>query len=254
MNIEVVINNYGNYIYKYALKLTCDPHKAEDITQETFISAWKNEDKINNEEAMKKWLQKVCFNHFLMDYRKNRKNDHQTVESIEELEQEGELLEANDAGPEEEVLVDDTIRGIQNGCFYAMVRKLSINQRIAFSLVDMFGLGISDVAELLEISDNATKALLHRARTNLEQFFEDHCNLLDAKNPCSCQSWINFRTDHEKNVKATQEVFSANTSYAPEKHIDDTIRGKIRFLYTHMPDSRPDEQWFRNVVSSLKNE
>ena len=252
MCIEELINDYGQSIYRYALKLTCDPHRAEDIMQETFISAWKNMDSIADERAIKKWLQKVCLNHFLMYYRKSKKDSEQIVESIEELEKEGRVLISMEAGPEEEVLVDDAIREIQNGCFYAMVRKLSLNQRIAFSLVDMFGLSIADVAELLELSQNATKALLHRARTNLGQFFSGHCNLLDAKNPCSCQSWINFSTNREKNIEAAQEVFHPNKYYDDKKQIDESVRGKIHFLYAHMPEYQPDEQWFQNVLISLK--
>ncbi len=253
MCIEDIVEEYSTYIYKYALKLTCDPHKAEDIAQETLISAWKSMDQIREEKAIKKWLQKVCLNHFLMDYRKSKKEATSVVENIEELEQEGRVLVSMDAGPEEEVLVDDAIREIQNGCFSAMAKKLSINQRIAFSLVDMFGLSIADVAELLELSENATKALLHRARTNLEQFFADHCNLLDEKNPCSCQGWINFSTNHAKNQEAAQEVFHADRLFAPEKQIDESVKGKLRFLYTHIPEKKPDEQWFESVISSFKS-
>lgn len=251
MCIEELVKDYGQNIYRYALKLTCDPHIAEDITQETLISAWKNLDSLADERAIKKWLQKICLNHFLMYYRKTKKDNEQITESIEELEKEGKVLVAVEAGPEEEVLVDDAIRAIQNGCFQAMVRKLSLNQRIAFSLVDMFGLSIADVAELLELSPNATKALLHRARTNLAQFFSGHCNLLDVKNPCSCQSWINFSTNHEKKKRAAQEVFHPNKYYDDKKQIDESVRAKIHYLYTHMPESKPDEQWFQDVILSF---
>lgn len=252
MNIEKIVNDYGTYIYRYALKLTCDSHKAEDIAQETFISAWKSMDSILEEKALKKWLQKVCLNHFLMYYRGEHKENIFVVENVEELEAEGRVLVSVQASPEEAVLVEDNILEIQNGCFYAMVKKLSLNQRIAFSLIDMFGLQVADVAELLEISENAAKALLHRARKNLEQFFTGHCNLLDAQNPCSCQAWIDFSSNREKNIKAAQEVFHANQYYDDTKHIDDASRRKIRFLYTHMPERRPEDSWFQRVIDSLR--
>ena len=252
MEIERIVETYGTYIYRYALKLTCNPHKAEDIAQETFISAWKHMEELRDENAIKKWLQKICFHQFLMDYRKEKANTVQISESIEELEREGKVFITAEVEPEESVMVEASIRAIQNGCFYAMVRKLSLNQRITFSLVEMFGLQIEDVAELLDLSTNATKALLHRARTNLGQFFSGYCNLLDAKNPCSCQSWIDFRTNHEKNIVAVQEIFHANQYYDEKKKVEESTKRKIHYLYTHMPEVQPEKEWFDRVLVSLK--
>ena len=127
------------YIYRFAMKLTCDPNKAEDLTQETFLLAWKNKEQLQSEEAINGWLRSICYHSFLMDYRKNSKLKTSLEENIEELEQEGTILTMVEPQPEEEVLVADEIRNIQTGCFYAMVRKLSFHQRVAFSLIDIDG-------------------------------------------------------------------------------------------------------------------
>lgn len=64
MDIEVLINTYGTYIYNYALKLSCHPSTAEDLTQETFINAWRKIETLDNPNAIKSWLRKICFNNF----------------------------------------------------------------------------------------------------------------------------------------------------------------------------------------------
>ncbi len=52
-----------------------------------------------------------------------------------------------------------------------MVRYLTLHQRIAFSLIDMFGLSLDEVSSLIGISKSATKGLLYRAHMNLDSFF-----------------------------------------------------------------------------------
>ncbi len=253
MNIEEIVNEYGTYIYKYAMKLACDPQKAEDIVQETFISAWKNIGQLREEQAIKKWLRTICFNHFLMDYRKNKNRNIELHESIEVLEAEGNVLVTQIANPEEEIIVEESIRKLQNGCFYAMVRKLTLHQRITFSLVDMFGLSVSEVSEILQVSEGATKGLLHRARMNLDSFFAEHCNLIDVKNPCSCQAWITFRNSHEQNQKATKKMIESLESNEKTYRFNQAVRNKINYLYQNMPDEQPEDKWFADIINSLKN-
>jgi RNA polymerase sigma factor (sigma-70 family) len=253
MYIEEIVNEYGRYIYKYAMKLACDPQKAEDIVQETFISAWKSIGQLRDEQAIKKWLRTICFNHLLMDYRKNKNGSIELHDSIEALEAEGNVLVTQIANPEEEIIVEDSIRKLQNGCFYAMVRKLTLHQRITFSLIDMFGLSISEVAEILQVSEPAAKGLLYRARMNLDSFFAEHCNLIDVKNPCSCQAWINFRISHEKNQKAAKNMIESLEHNEKTYRFNQAVRNKINYLYQNMPDEQPEEKWFDDIINSLKN-
>ncbi len=252
MRIEEVVANYGTYIYKYALKLTCNPVKAEDIAQETFIHAWENMEQLREEEAIKKWLRSICYRQFLMDYRKTTKHNLELHDKLEELELEGSLLGTQLPNPEEEVVVEESIRSIQSGCFYAMASKLSLHQRIAFSLIDMFGLSVSEVSQMLQLSNAATKGLLFRARKNLDAFFDGHCNLLDVKNPCRCQAWIDFRSTNENNKKAARKIITSLEDCEREYQPNDLVRKKIYYLYRNMPDQQPDATWFHSIIESLK--
>ena len=134
----------------------------------------------------------------------------------------------------------------------AMVRKLSLKQRIAFSLVDMFGIQTEYVAELLEVSSNTLKGLLFRARMNLDSFFADHCNLLDEKNPCSCAAWIRFRESHEKNQIEMKKTISYLDFEKKGYLFDNTVRAKVNYLYSHMPDQKPSDEWFSKIIEIFK--
>lgn len=253
MDIEILINTYGTYVYNYALKLSCHPSVAEDLTQETFIRAWQKISTLENSNAIKSWLRKICFNNFLMKERKSQNYSELLYDDIYLLEKEGHLFKANLPKPEDEVIVEETIRELQNGCFLAMVRRLTLHQRIAFSLIDMFGLSLDEVSKLIGISKSATKGLLYRAHMNLDSFFHNHCNLLDINNPCSCKAWLEFsktRDDLQKN--SNKHKLITKLDYTESNYTFNTeVRNKINFIYTNMPDRKPSKEWYEEVINVM---
>lgn len=254
MDIETLIINYGSYIYNFALRLCCHPITAEDLAQETFIQAWSNLSSLQEPSAVKSWLRKICLNQFLMRQRKNREEIFLNVDLLDALEGDASLFQSTLSTPEEEILVAESIRSLQNGCFLSMARKLTLHQRLAFSMIDMFGLSLSETAELIGVSEKATKGLLYRARMNLDAFFHNHCNLLDVKNPCSCSAWIEFsktRASHQRTIQHFKPV--KQLDYTQDGYIfTPEIRAKIHYLYSHMPDKQPPESWFEAIIALLQ--
>jgi len=251
ITINQIIQDYGKYIYNYALKLTCHPTDAQDLAQETFIKAWKNLDGLKSEQAIKKWLCTICYNQFLMKIRQKSNQTEELIKDFQLLEQEGMILNDNFPNPEDEVLVEDEIKEMQNGCFLAMVRKLTLNQRIVFSLVDMYGMHVEDVSQILETSVLATKGLLFRARMNIDSFFADHCNILNIKNPCSCKAWITF-SSNRNNLQAQTKKLIDTLEYKEKNYrFDLEVRNKIKYLYANMPEKKPNDEWYIKVIESL---
>lgn len=250
MNVEKLINTYGAYVFNFALKLSCNPSTAEDLAQETFINAWQKIETLENEKAIKAWLRRICFNNFLMNERKNKNHSELLYEDISLLEKEGGLLKNNLPKPEDEVIVEESICELQNGCFLAMVRRLTLNQRIAFSLTDMFGLSLYEVSDILGLSTGAAKGLLYRARMNLDSFFYKHCNLLVVSNPCSCKAWIEFSKTRDNLQKdANKHKLVSKLDYKESNYVfNDEVRGKINFLYKNMPDRKPSKKWYEEVI------
>lgn len=253
MNIEQVINTYGVYIFNYALKLSCNPSVAEDLAQETFINAWLKIENLKDSSAIKAWLRKICFNNFLMKQRKSNGYSEVLYEDINLLEKEGELFINNPPKPEDEVIVEEAIRDLQNGCFLAMVRRLTLHQQIAFSLVDMFGLSLDEVSEIIGISKNAAKGLLYRAHMNLDSFFSKHCNLLEVNNPCSCKAWIEFSKRRDNLQKSSHKhKLIKKLDYTESNYtFNNEVRSKINFLYKNMPERKPSEEWYKEVINII---
>lgn len=253
MDIETLVNTYGTYIYNYSLKLSCHPSAAEDLTQETFITAWQKIDTLEDPNTIKAWLRKICFNKFLMKERKNKNSSELLYDDISELKKEGHLFQFSPPEPEDEVIVEEAIRDLQNGYFLAMVRRLTLHQRITFSLIDMFGLSLDEVSQLIGVSKSATKGLLYRAHMNLDSFFHNHCNLLDINNPCSCKAWIEFsKTRSDLQESSNKHKLIEKLDYKKSNYTYNiSVRDKINFLYKNMPDKKPSKEWYEEVVNII---
>lgn len=250
INIEKVINQYGQYVYNLALKLSANPNTAEDLAQETFIKAWKHISEIKNTSSIKNWLRTICINEFRMLLRKTNREKTSYVENLEELENDSHLLVRVSPLAIDEIQTTEEMARLRNGCFLAMTQKLSLNQRIAFSLIDMFGLSIKEVAEILEITPKAVKGLLYRARMNLEAFFQSHCSFLDINNPCSCTAWIEF----VQSRNSLQKIMAETLNYKETGYVfDPEVRQKILYYYHNMPLEQPPQEWYDKVIFLVKS-
>ena len=93
--------------------------------------------------ALLRLIQPRNLNEYRMMMRKEK-----PMESIEELEADGIYFHEEEIDGVMEVSVSKEIENLRNGCFLSMVRKLTLLQRMAFSLSDMFGCTIEETALL----------------------------------------------------------------------------------------------------------
>ena len=69
------IQNYADYLFSYAAYRVNDREQAEDLVQETFLSAYKSRDQFKGQANEKTWLTSIIKNKIIDYYRSNaRKN------------------------------------------------------------------------------------------------------------------------------------------------------------------------------------
>ncbi len=154
-----LVHRHESRVYTLALKMLQNPADAEDILQETFLSALRGLKTFRGESSFATWLYRIAYNATLMKLRTARPSVSldEALEGDEsdvprELtdwthEPEGALLN-QEARAEMQVAVD----------------MLSAALRSVFVLRDVDGLSTEETAAVLDVSVQVVKTRLHRAR------------------------------------------------------------------------------------------
>src|SRR5512143_1066614 len=162
---QLVEANQRN-IYNLALRMLNNPQEAEDVLQETFLSAYKALPGFEGRSSLSTWLYRIASNASLM---RLRKKQPETTSIDEPLKlEEGDSLPRQfvdwSSVPEDELL-DEESRRMMNEA----VAELPEGLRIVFILRDIEGLSTEETGEALELSESAVKTRLHRARLALRE-------------------------------------------------------------------------------------
>src|SRR5437870_13249859 len=66
------VREYYPGVYRYLLYLTGQPQAAEDLTQETFVQAWRRLDRFEGRAPLRLWLHRIAHREFLQGLRRQR--------------------------------------------------------------------------------------------------------------------------------------------------------------------------------------
>jgi RNA polymerase sigma factor (sigma-70 family) len=145
---------YARDVYRYALAVLQNPADAEDVTQTTFLNAYRSYAGGARPQKPKHWLITIAHNVCRQRFRQSLRRPH-------EVKLQEEIAEA--AVPDEQYSVEDIRRGLS---------QLSFNQRSALVMRELEDRSYADIAEILGLSISAVETLLFRARRALREQLE----------------------------------------------------------------------------------
>jgi RNA polymerase sigma-70 factor, ECF subfamily len=140
-------------IYALTLRLTADSGRAEELTQDTFVKAWRNLAKFRGEAQFSTWLHRIAVNTVVAYQRRHR--PWLT------------WLRDNPEAPPE-VAVEPVPAGLARDLEGAIAR-LPERARQVFVLVDVEGHSHEEAGRMLGMATGTSKAHLFRARTILRE-------------------------------------------------------------------------------------
>jgi RNA polymerase sigma-70 factor, ECF subfamily len=161
-----MVERHSGTVYNLALRLTNNPQEAEEVMQETFISAFRSLDRFEGRSQLSTWLYRIAYNAALMRLRKREP----VTTSIDEpvVNEEGEILPRQlvDWGAlPDEIVLGGELRSVLDRAVAALPESL----RVVFVLRDIEGLSTAEAAETLNLSETNVKVRLHRARLVLRE-------------------------------------------------------------------------------------
>ncbi len=140
-------------VYALCLRMTADPARAQDHTQETFVRAWRALGTYRGETGFSAWLRRIAINVVLGDRRTRSRR-------IQERPLDGpHAVEHPTHAPAPGSAID----------LERAVSRLPSRARDVFVLHDVEGYRHDEIAELLDVSSGTSKSQLHRARKLLRE-------------------------------------------------------------------------------------
>ncbi len=130
--------------------------EAEDVYQDTLISAFKNIKNFKGSSGFGTWVYRIAANNCWMKFRKKKSEKLVSMEGLR-LE---DIPQADETAKKE--LSESVARALE---------KLPVDFRLAITLADIEGLSMAEAARVLKISVPAFKTRLFRARAALKKDF-----------------------------------------------------------------------------------
>lgn len=141
-------------VYKMLWMMSGNAHDAEELTQETFLRAWKRLDRFGVDGQLRAWLLRIASNAYFDLLRKRKRSKSVRLED--------DLVE-NDAPQPGQRLENAE----QHEMLTAAMAHLSPTTRTVFHLRAQESLPFRQIAQMLEISEEAARWHMHQARVKL---------------------------------------------------------------------------------------
>ena len=173
MGFDLMVETYGPMLYRYALRMCGEVAEAKDALQETFLAAQEKIGQFRGEGRLRNWLFKITTNACRQKLR--RKQGRLATELRLE-----DILTAHDEAADHEPAawqlssLDQMLSEEMVGKLTAAIAKVPANNRSVLVLRDLEGLSTRETAEALEISEEAVKVRLHRARAFVRNLLRDY--------------------------------------------------------------------------------
>jgi RNA polymerase sigma factor (sigma-70 family) len=169
---ETLYRRHVHEVYRYTLAVLGNPADAEDVTQTTFMNAYRAFHDGERPRKPAHWLRAIAHNVCRQRFRQAARRPHVV----------GELDEADAA-----VGVDDEDLGPSAADITRALQSLPFNQRSALVMRELEGRRQAEIAEALDMSESAVEALLFRARRAMREQLETSITCGEAARAISRQ-------------------------------------------------------------------
>ena len=159
-----LVDTYKNMVFSLAFKMTKNREEAEEISQDTFVKAFKNLHKFKGDSKFSTWLYRIAY-HACLDAIKKNKNHNNSVE-------------INEITYNQIKSVDNILQGIErkerakvmNDCLLKMPEE----ERSILWMFYFDELSLKEIIEVTNLSEANLKVKLYRARKRLLAIVEEN--------------------------------------------------------------------------------
>jgi RNA polymerase sigma-70 factor (ECF subfamily) len=153
-----IVDCYQFPILRYLHRLTANYDVARDLTQDTFIQAYKNILKTDDGLNLKAWLYRIATNNALQYHRRRKIVSFIPFESFHSTEPPGNGAHPGDST--EEIAIKEALK------------KIPYRQRTCLVLHHVEGFRYREIAETLGISEDAVRQRVARGKETFRRLYD----------------------------------------------------------------------------------
>ncbi len=149
-----VYEMYYRAMYNSAFRILKNEFDAEDIMQESFLTAFTKLDSFRGEVSFGVWLKKIVINKSLTQLRKNNRLDEVSLEVMEDVKSEDNEIDYKD---------------IDVKYILSCINSLKDNYRIALTLNLIEGYDYDEISQILGYKNSNVRAIVSRGKKQLRE-------------------------------------------------------------------------------------
>lgn len=166
----VIFEMHHRFIYKFIYAMLGEHSLAEELTQETFLGAYRTIGALRNDATLRTWLCAIAKNVVHTSFRRKRKEGRKSDDEIENLR----LSDEKTPLPDTQILNKEL-----NETILSALGKLSEDQRMIFILREIQDLSYKEIADITGKSIPKLKTDLFRAKIEMRTLLRPY---VEAKN------------------------------------------------------------------------
>jgi RNA polymerase sigma-70 factor, ECF subfamily len=164
---DYLVQKYRRPMVGFMYRMTHNAAAAEDLAQDVFLRVYRSRAGYEPTAKFTTWLYRIATNLAVNHARDTRHERPENMASLDEPDQEtGTTMDVADAAPtaEQDILRQERLKAIRQ-----KVQNLPERQRLAVIMHKYQQMDYKQIAEVLKLSESATKSLLFRAYETLRE-------------------------------------------------------------------------------------
>ena len=160
-----IYDRYYKAMYNTALRITGHSAEAEDVMQESFLSAFTKIESFKENSTFGAWLKRIVINESLTAYKKiGQKGEVGYNDELKNVaENEGIVASANESNEKVKMILDQ-------------FKSLKDNYRLRLTLHLIEGYDYEEICEIMGISYANCRTMISRAKESLRKKLKEHGN------------------------------------------------------------------------------